>query len=242
MPEWEQLFRAGKLDAARSAFFLPRAQEELYDVQADPHEVKNLAADPAHRETLGRLRQALRDWQLRIRDTCFLAEAEMMRRAEGTTIYEMMRDPQKGPDLERLMEASDLAGRRDPALLPKLEAMLADQESGVRYWGAVGLLALGDKAMPAAAALRGVLDDASPAVRVVAAQALLCHLDDAAAALPALEKALGDPSEMVQLLAANALDAADGLARSLLPIMEKMKKGYVGRVMEKALADLKDGR
>jgi hypothetical protein len=38
--------------------------EELYDTQADPHEIQNLAksAKPEHRETLLRLRSALDTW------------------------------------------------------------------------------------------------------------------------------------------------------------------------------------
>ncbi|HET8550237.1 MAG TPA: sulfatase [Bryobacteraceae bacterium] len=36
--------------------------EELYDVVADPHENRNLAADPKHRRTLENLRQRLRSW------------------------------------------------------------------------------------------------------------------------------------------------------------------------------------
>lgn len=54
----------GKLNAAQMACFLkPRSQEELYDLQVDPYEMKNLATDPDHAETLKRLRFALEQWQ-----------------------------------------------------------------------------------------------------------------------------------------------------------------------------------
>jgi arylsulfatase A-like enzyme len=36
--------------------------EELYDLEADPHETRNLAADPAHRATLERLRVRWREY------------------------------------------------------------------------------------------------------------------------------------------------------------------------------------
>ncbi|MEZ6055969.1 MAG: sulfatase [Planctomycetaceae bacterium] len=39
-----------------------RPREELYDLEADPHELTNLANDPQHRETLLRLREVLEEW------------------------------------------------------------------------------------------------------------------------------------------------------------------------------------
>jgi hypothetical protein len=36
--------------------------EELYDLEADPHEIENLAGSPRHAETLERLRRALERW------------------------------------------------------------------------------------------------------------------------------------------------------------------------------------
>ncbi len=36
--------------------------EELYDLEADPHEVRNLASSPEHAGTLRRLRAALEAW------------------------------------------------------------------------------------------------------------------------------------------------------------------------------------
>lgn len=49
-----------------TCFVKPRASEELYDCQADPQELKNLAGDPKHASTLQQLRRALDQWQ---RDT-----------------------------------------------------------------------------------------------------------------------------------------------------------------------------
>ncbi len=46
---------------ARVDYFLHRAPEELYDLQADPSCLKDLAKDPAHRKTLEELRKQLLD-------------------------------------------------------------------------------------------------------------------------------------------------------------------------------------
>ncbi len=55
---------AGKLPPAQmSCFTVPRAAEELYDITADPHELKNLAAEAAHAETLSQMRELLARWE-----------------------------------------------------------------------------------------------------------------------------------------------------------------------------------
>lgn len=54
---------AGRLNATQLAFYGDqRPSEELYDLRADPHEVVNLAADPAHAETLAENRRRLAEW------------------------------------------------------------------------------------------------------------------------------------------------------------------------------------
>lgn len=54
----------GKLTPIQQACFVhPRPGEELYDLDADPHELVNLANDPTHAAVLRELRQALSNWE-----------------------------------------------------------------------------------------------------------------------------------------------------------------------------------
>ncbi len=54
--------------------------EELYDVRADPHQVFNLASDPAYADVLRRLRGELLDWMRRTDDKGLVPEPELYRR------------------------------------------------------------------------------------------------------------------------------------------------------------------
>ena len=59
----------GKLTAEQMACFVrPRPREELYDLAADPYELKNVAGDPKHAEALQDLRQVLSNWQTETED------------------------------------------------------------------------------------------------------------------------------------------------------------------------------
>ena len=75
-----RMHAAGELNPVQELFF--RAQkpvEELYDIQADPHETKNLAKDPKYKETLASLRDKLEAWQDDIGDLGLVPEVIMMR-------------------------------------------------------------------------------------------------------------------------------------------------------------------
>src|SRR5262249_43107587 len=76
MKAWQRLHDEGKLNETQDRFFRTKPAEELYDTVADPWEIRNLAAEPAHRKTLDRLRAELRRWMLEIRDLGFLPEAD----------------------------------------------------------------------------------------------------------------------------------------------------------------------
>lgn len=168
---WKRAFDAGTLNSAQSAFWNLKPAEELYDLSADPDEVHNLADSPEHQAKLAELRGALRDWCLEIRDLGFLPEGEIHARSAGTTPYEMARTD-KYP-LERIMDAADLATRRNPEDLPALRKLLKDKDSAVRYWGAVGILNRGKSAVEeASAVLENSLHDSSPYVNVAAGYAL----------------------------------------------------------------------
>jgi hypothetical protein len=81
MQEMLALAAAGELDAVQALWFRQtRDPEELYDTESDPHEVVNLAGDPAHAETLERMRGELDRWLVASNDLGLLPEAELQRR------------------------------------------------------------------------------------------------------------------------------------------------------------------
>lgn len=58
-----ELHAAGQLDPVQELIFAPtRPAEELYDLAADPWEVRNLAGDPAYAEALAEMRGRLDAW------------------------------------------------------------------------------------------------------------------------------------------------------------------------------------
>ena len=77
-PLMRRLHADGKLTGPAADLMKPFPKEMLYDTQADPHEIKNLADsnDPAHRDALKRLRAALATWQVATSDRGHIPEPE----------------------------------------------------------------------------------------------------------------------------------------------------------------------
>jgi arylsulfatase A-like enzyme len=81
MQDWLRLQAEGKLTGPAALWMRAhRPAEELYDTIADPHQVHDLSADPAHRATLARMRAAVTEWMARTGDQGLINEAEMIQR------------------------------------------------------------------------------------------------------------------------------------------------------------------
>jgi len=79
--DWLRLHAEGGLSGPPTLWMrTERPPEELYDTLSDPHQVHDLAGEPAHRATLERMRRAVEDWMARCHDQGLIEEAEMIRR------------------------------------------------------------------------------------------------------------------------------------------------------------------
>jgi uncharacterized sulfatase len=229
---WKRLFDQSKLTPAQSHFWQKKPPEELYDLENDPDEVNNLAGSPAHREILERMRKAEQEWIARVRDVGFLPEPEIHSRSEGSTPCDIGHDDAKYP-LARIVAAAELASGMKADAVPELKKALADADSAVRYWGAMGLLMRDRPAVEAAhGELQKALADAAPCVRLAAASALSqCGTQaDLEQALPVLVE-LAPPGKHgvnVSLMALNAIEALGPKADSALPALQKLTKQAKG--------------
>ena len=84
MAEMRRLASEGKLSPLQASYFrTPRLPEELYDLRADPHEINNLADDPAYGSVKAKLAGVLAAWRARIGDAGKMPEDQMIKAAWG---------------------------------------------------------------------------------------------------------------------------------------------------------------
>jgi arylsulfatase A-like enzyme len=222
---WWNLFIAGKTTEAQSTFWkTPKDPEELYDLQTDRDEVRNLAQVPEHQATLKKFRQAEQDLARRIRDTGLLTEAEVHERSGEDSPYDMGHDP-KRYDFERVFAAAEMTSTLNADTLPELKKYLADPDSGVRYWGAAGILLRGQAAVDASKAeLTAALKDSSASVRVSAAEALGRYGDatDLQRSLETL-KVAADPTKTSAYVGIAAMNSIDALGTKAAPLLDTIR-------------------
>ncbi len=200
---WEQAYLNGECNEVQSIFWNTKPVEELYDTENDYWEVNNLAGDPAYKEVLERMRKANREWVSRIKDTGFIPEADRIERVGESSMYDFVRTEKV--ELEPIMDAAETATLGRIENLGVLKSFLENDESAIRYWGATGLLILGEQAEPAKEELLAALSDNSANVVTVAAEALY-NLGEKEAAGNALLKVLENPNEFARCHALNAID------------------------------------
>ncbi len=100
MREW---YAAGKLDETQRLVFRDvRPQEELYDVTADPHEIRNLSDDPQYATTLAELRGRLDAWMEETNDQGRVAESMAMYESDMDVYLNSLRRKDDPSHLEEI--------------------------------------------------------------------------------------------------------------------------------------------
>lgn len=213
--DWEAAHRAGTLNPVQNRFFEKKPFEELYDLDADPHEIDNRAADAAAHAKLLELRRALDAHMIKINDNGFLPETmegEGFMESRVAGIY----------PLAKIMTLAAIAAKGEAAGLPALRRAIDSPHAALRYWAATGMLILGAEAEPASQALiTAMRGDSSPLVRIVAAETLAA-LGDPGEPVDVLTSLIDEaPSWQVQLHAINSLSFVGSAAA---PALESIRR------------------
>jgi hypothetical protein len=229
--EIRRLEATGSLPAEVSAMLASsKHPEEFYDLEADPHEINNLADSPDHRSTLQRLRTAHEKWLFETRDTGLLPEPIMIEESGGGSANTILQGDKGLARLKKLRSAAAHAGKQD-----LLMSSMKSDDADIRYWAAIGLRSQ-KGAVPET--LVRAMKDASACVRIAAAQSVATRGDVGAAKGPILA-GLKEESPWVRLMAALlAIDGNETLASSALEDIRPYRKDeskYVARVVNRTL-------
>ena len=171
--EWYKLFQDGKLNEVQGQFFKPRAPEALYNIEEDPHEIKNLAKDKNYIEILLDLRTKLNDHLVSINDLSFIPEPHLLENG----LDDIVSYSEKNKDLiSRLIKISDLSLNDYKQVSSKIQDALNDINPWVRYWGLIVSSSFGSKALENKEQINSIFEnDPENLVRMRAAEFMLLN-------------------------------------------------------------------
>ena len=216
---WEKAYLNGECNEIQSVFWNKKPVEELYDTENDPWEINNLANNPEYKEVLERMRAANKTWVTQIYDAGFIPEAERVERAGETPMYDYMRSGKI--NLEEIINAAEIATLGKVENIETLKTYLKSNKSAVRYWGATGLLILGNEAVSATDDLKAATNDKSANVVSTAAEALY-NLGETEIAKKALLTVLENPNEFARCHALNVIDCINEESSEMIAGVVKM--------------------
>lgn len=132
--EWRDLYHAGKLNAIQRQFFESRAPEALYDIEADPHETKNLASDPNYLSVLTDLRERLAARVKSLPDLSLYPENYLVDQAFQNPIE--FGQLHQG-EIAQLVDVADLCLKPFAEARSGIELALGADDPWHRYWGLI---------------------------------------------------------------------------------------------------------
>lgn len=163
--EWEDLFKAGMLNEIQRQFFQPRAPEALYDIEKDPHEIHNLAKEPAYESIVQDLRLKLQKQVKEMPDLSFYPEAFFLENGLANPV----RFGQEHKDkIAELVDIADLSLMSYQEAREGIENALKSNNAFKRYWALITCSAFGKEAIAdfSARARAMAMQDNEPLVRM----------------------------------------------------------------------------
>ena len=167
--QWRTMFRDGKLNAAQRAFFAAKPVEALYDIEADPHEVQNLAGQPQHAKKLAEMRQLLEQRMKSLPDLSLYPESYLV---DHVLDHPTEFGEQHRQEISQLLDIANLSVLNFPDAQAELEKALASSNAMHRYWALVTCSCFGKTAAPLVPAAKKALSDKDLMVRLRAAEFL----------------------------------------------------------------------
>lgn len=192
--EWRDLANAGALNEAQSAFYKARPPEQLFDLEKDPHEINNLAADPAYSAVLVNMRHALREKVDALPDVGFYPESVMLTESGGDGAAFGIEHKAR---IKKLVDIADLQLTPFPEARARIAKALRSPDATERYWGAITCSAFGKQALEFEGELKRLAaEDPDRLVRTRAAEFL--GLTGAADPTPYIFAALAECDDPIE--------------------------------------------
>ena len=242
---WNDMFLEGKLNEIQSAFWRPKHFEELYDLEADPHETRNLCLqadnDAQLKATVERFRTELIDGMVRFGDGGMIPET-LTANLDGSSVY----DAKKTPRFTGVELAANRATQPDSSLDVLFQMASETEKPATMHWASVGILLKGAEAtLNQKAKLYELLGNPVATVQANAAETLATYGDQ-----QDLERALEMLLEIsfayetdyyAAIWALNAIDRLGEKAKSIHPQLKKLRRpnsekkkrgqGYIERLV-----------
>ena len=141
--EWEELYKAGKLNAEQSQFFRARPAEALYDIEKDPFELNNLANLPTHKAKLKELRIALQQQVKSMPDLSFYPEPYFLENGLSNPVQFGQQNKQ---EITTLVDIADLSLLSFKQAKKGIKKALKSSNPWQRYWGLITCSSFSSKA------------------------------------------------------------------------------------------------
>jgi len=229
MKEMRKLYSQGKLDKSLQQWMAEtRPAEEFYDLEKDPWETTNLAADAEYAEIKKQLADELEQWMIETRDTGLIPEPEMVQLAkELGSEYAIFHQKGGQERVERLLRLAIVSTEPKESDRQSIYKALEDSDFAMRYWAVFALGQLDRCTVDDIVKLRKMSTDAAASVRIASAQSL--HLVGRTKdAVAVLEKEIQDTTKQEQVLY-YAIDVLDSLGPKAISAMKSVKKLYADR-------------